>query len=62
LIDDGEQTAPSKRIVEQFPDYEGRKPTAGPIIAAEIGLEAIRSKCRHFHEWLTKLEALGSRP
>jgi hypothetical protein len=61
LIDDGEQTAPSKRIIAQLPDYEDRKPAAGPVIAEAIGLEAIRSKCRHFNEWLTKLEQLGSR-
>jgi hypothetical protein len=59
LIDDGEQTAPSKRIIEQFPDYEGYKPTAGPMIAERIGLEVIRAKCRHFNEWLTKLEQLA---
>jgi hypothetical protein len=62
LIDDGQQTAPSKRIIEQFPDYGTVKRTAGPIIAEAIGLDVIRSKCRHFHEWLTKLEELGSRP
>lgn len=61
LIDDGQQTAPSKRIIAQFPDYEDRKPTVGPIIAEAIGLEVIRSKCRHFNEWLTKLENLGIR-
>lgn len=36
-IDDGLQTAPSKRIIDQFPDYEGAKRTAGPQIAARIG-------------------------
>ncbi len=62
MIDDGEQSAPSKRIIEQFRDYEGNKRTAGPIIAEAIGLQVIRSKCRHFHEWLIKLEKLGGRP
>ena len=60
-IDDGEQTAPSKRIAEQFPDYATVKRTAGPIIAERIGLEVIRKKCRHFNEWLTKLEQLGEK-
>jgi hypothetical protein len=59
LIDDGHQTAPSKRIGSLIPEYLDAKPTAGPIIAAHIGLEAIRKKCPHFHEWLTKLEGLG---
>jgi len=61
LIDDGEATAPSKRIGEHFRDYEARKPTAGPIIAERIGLEVIRKKCSHFNEWLTKLEQLGEK-
>jgi hypothetical protein len=59
-IDDGAQTAPSKRIIDQFPDYEGAKPTAGPQIAASIGLAAIRGKCPHFDAWLTRLEQLGT--
>ena len=58
-IDDGAQTAPSKRIIDQFPDYEGAKRTAGPQIAANIGLEAVRGKCPHFDAWLARLEQLG---
>lgn len=58
-IDDGAQTAPSKRIIDQFPDYEGAKRTAGPQIAERIGLDLIRAKCPHFDSWLTGLENLG---
>jgi hypothetical protein len=58
-IDDGENTAPSKRIASLIPEYAGAKPTAGPIIAAAIGLETIRAKCPHFSAWLTRLEDLG---
>jgi hypothetical protein len=62
LIDDGEESAPSKRIRQHIPEYGPRaKRTAGPIIAAQIGLENIRAKCRHFNDWLTKLEALGAK-
>lgn len=61
-INDGPQTAPSKRIIDQFPDYEGAKPTAGPQIAGNIGLEAIRNKCPHFNAWLEKLEMLANEP
>jgi Domain of unknown function (DUF4276) len=57
LIDDGPQSAPSKRIIDKFPDYA--KPTMGPEVAERIGLDAIRSKCPHFHAWLSRLEALG---
>lgn len=62
LIDDGENTAPSKRIIAQIPAYEKAKPTAGPIIANAIGLPTIREKCRHFDTWLRKLEMLGRNP
>jgi Domain of unknown function (DUF4276) len=57
-IDDGLTTAPSKRIIKLIPAYEGRKPTVGPRIAADIGLPVIRSKCPHFDAWLTRLESL----
>ncbi len=59
-INDGPQTAPSKRIGRWLPLYEKNKPVAGPQIAVQIGLDAIRRKCRHFDAWLTKLESLGS--
>ncbi len=61
LINDGQHSAPSKRIIEVFPDYEGAKPTAGPQIAAEIGLATVRSKCPHFNQWLSRLETLAER-
>lgn len=58
LIDDGATTAPSKRIIEELPEYEGRKASAGPLIAGHIGLERIRAGCPHFDAWLRRLEAL----
>lgn len=59
LINDGQQTAPSKRIMAQFPDYEKAKSTFGPQLAERIGLQVIRSTCPHFNQWLSKLESLG---
>lgn len=59
LVDGGENTAPSKRIIARIPEYEGRKSSAGPIVAGKIGLAAIRSRCDHFNEWLSALERLG---
>jgi hypothetical protein len=59
LINDGLQTAPSKRIEAQFPDYGKVKSTFGPQLAEKIGLQVIRSTCPHFNEWLSKLESLG---
>ena len=59
LIDDGIETAPSKRIISEIPEYSGAKASAGPIVANHIGLNALRASCRHFGEWLDKLERLG---
>ncbi|PPJ61633.1 DUF4276 family protein [Cuspidothrix issatschenkoi] len=59
LINDGTETAPSKRIIAQFPDYERAKSTVGSLLAESIGLEVIRSKCPHFNSWLLRLESLG---
>lgn len=60
LINDGEQTAPSKRIIAHLPDYKDAKTTVGPGVAELIGLETIRQKCPHFSGWLTRLEQLGT--
>jgi hypothetical protein len=59
LINDGQNTAPSKRIIQYFPDYEGAKPTVGTQVAQRIGLQKIRSKCPHFNSWLSRLEKLA---
>ena len=55
LFNDGERTAPSKRIGAEIPSYSDLKPIAGPLIALEIGLEKIREKCTHFREWFDTL-------
>lgn len=59
-IDDGEFTAPSKRILHQIPDYD--KVLAGSETAILIGLSAIRAKCPHFNAWVEKLEGLANPP
>ena len=57
LINDGPDTAPSKRILKEIPEYD--KATAGPAVAEKIGLPTLRAKCRHFDEWLTYMENLN---
>lgn len=57
-IDDGRDTAPSKRIIDIFPEYKGRKSTAGPDIAKRIGIAKIRAACPHFGQWLLHLEEI----
>lgn len=56
-INDGAQTAPSKRILAAMPGYQ--KTFHGPLIACDIGLKAIRAACPHFDGWLRRLEGLG---
>ncbi|HTI68856.1 MAG TPA: DUF4276 family protein [Candidatus Limnocylindria bacterium] len=59
-INDGEMTAPSKRIQKYVPAYQ--KVASGATTARDIGLATIRSKCPHFDQWITKLESLGVAP
>jgi hypothetical protein len=55
-INDGSDSAPSKRIISVIPEYDGRKASAGPDIAEYTGVAAIRAKCPHFDGWFTQLE------
>ena len=57
LVDDGPTTAPSKRIAAAIPEYARRKVSAGPIVAAKIGLPMLQSKCQHFRQWIERLAA-----
>ena len=56
---EGENTAPSKRIINFIPSYKGAKVSVAPLIVGKIGLENIRVKCTHFNQWLTQLEHLS---
>lgn len=55
-INDDPRTAPSKRILAAMQDYQ--KPFHGPLIACDIGLDAMRVACPHFAHWLSNLDAL----
>jgi len=55
-IDDNPTKAPSKHIEQLKPGY--RKVVMGKTISEAIGIPAIREKCPHFDQWLTKLEML----
>ncbi len=57
LIDD--DNPPSKRILSLCRDYA--KVDDGPVLAEEIGMETIRKNCKHFSEWITKLENLSKK-
>ncbi|HTW68246.1 MAG TPA: DUF4276 family protein [Acetobacteraceae bacterium] len=55
-VNDGSATHPSARIIRRIPEYEGRKDSAGPILAARIGLDRLRECCPHFGAWISELE------
>ena len=59
LINDGAETAPSKRVIREIPEYAHRKASAGPLIASKIGLVVMREKCPHFNAWLERIEGLS---
>ena len=59
-VNDGPTTHPSERIRQSAPGYQKR--LHGPLIAARIGLKAIRERCPHFADWLRRLEELSDTP
>ncbi|MFL9485022.1 DUF4276 family protein [Chitinophagaceae bacterium LWZ2-11] len=54
LINNGPETAPSKRLKRIITGYD--KPLYGAYIALANGLDSIINKCPRFKEWLDKLE------
>ena len=61
MINSGVDTAPSKRIISAIEGkrfYRYNKPSSGANVTAEIGIDNLKSKCRHFKMWLEKLEGL----
>lgn len=56
-INDSPHTAPSKRILAAMPGYQ--KTFHGPLIACDIGLDAMRAACPHFRAWLGAIEGLA---
>lgn len=56
LINESPETSPSKRILKLCNSYD--KVDDGILILKEIGLNKLRSECKHFNDWLTILEGL----
>jgi hypothetical protein len=54
----GQHSHPKYRIKQRIQDYDEN--VAGPMLTEDIGLQALREKCPHFAEWLTRLENLDS--
>jgi hypothetical protein len=56
-INDGVRTHPSARLKTLLkPHFE--KVLHGPVAAARIGLDRIRVECKHFGNWLARIERL----
>lgn len=53
-INSSPQKAPSKRILDIYPEYS--KVIDGSIIAMEVGIHAMLTKCPHFNSWVTRLK------
>lgn len=60
LINDGSETAPSKRIIKAIEEesethYNYNKPKTGRYITGLVGIDTLRGRCRHFDEWIGRL-------
>jgi len=62
LINDRPTTAPSKRIISLIPEYEYNKVSVGATVAGIIGINHLKNSCRHFNDWILKLELLSNNP
>lgn len=58
LINDGRSTAPSKRIIKAV-EGSGKahynKPKTAKYVTGQIGIDQLRSKCKHFNDWINRL-------
>ncbi|WP_311765143.1 DUF4276 family protein [Streptomyces zingiberis] len=57
LVNDGPDTAPSKRLLTAYPGY--RKVVDGPDAIELLGLDALRAVCPHLDHWLDRLMTSG---
>ncbi|MBI5528812.1 MAG: DUF4276 family protein [Deltaproteobacteria bacterium] len=58
-IDDGTETAPSKRLKDICAGYD--KITGGNVAALAVGIDAMMRECAHFRRWMDWFDEL-SRP
>ncbi len=61
-INETPEGAPSKRIINYIPEYKKQKTIAGVITAEAIGLHHLRTTCKHFNDWIIKLENCKEQP
>lgn len=53
-INSSPEKAPSKRFLDIYPKYS--KVIDGSLIAIEVGIHAMLTKCPHFNSWVTRLK------
>lgn len=58
-INDGYETCPSRRILSIAPRY--KKVLHGSIVIERIGMARLCERCRHFADWMERLESTFSR-
>ncbi|EOH9414939.1 DUF4276 family protein, partial [Campylobacter jejuni] len=58
LINNSKETSPSHRLKKIFSSPSYKKVLHGSKIAKEIGIDNIRSKCKHFNKWCEKISTL----
>lgn len=56
-VNDGEHTAPSKRLMRHLPGYD--KLLYCEYALCEVSMSTLASKCPHFGQWLARLEAIA---
>lgn len=54
-INENPNSAPSKRLLNIFPDYQ--KTYHSQLILSQVSIDELRVKCSHFNSWLSKLES-----
>lgn len=59
-VNDGQASAPSKRLAHHVPGF--RKTLHGPAALKTAGLQTIRTACPRFDAWVHRLETLGVPP
>jgi hypothetical protein len=52
-INEGNETAPSKRILNHYESYD--KVFEGNMMLQEVGIQTLLEKCPHFREWMNKV-------
>lgn len=55
-VNNGPDTAPSKRLINALGKYNKTK--TGPMVAAMVGINELKTQCPHFKEWIDKLEQM----